>query len=48
MELVVKFWPSHYMALYHAGAARFEAGDAARAERYLPRFLQECHLDDGW
>ncbi|HIF22582.1 MAG TPA: hypothetical protein EYQ27_11915 [Gemmatimonadetes bacterium] len=31
MELVVEFWPSHYMALYHAGAPRFEAGDTARA-----------------
>jgi len=40
MELVVEFWPSHYMALYHAGAARFEAGDAAQAELYLSRFLQ--------
>ena len=26
MELVVEFWPNHYMALYHAGAARFEQG----------------------
>jgi hypothetical protein len=48
MELVVEFWPSHYMALYHAGAPRFEAGDPARAELYLSRFLQEYHLDDGW
>jgi len=48
MELVVEFWPNHYMALYHAGAARFEAGDSARASEYLERFLQEYTLEDGW
>ena len=48
MELVVEFWPNHYMALYHAGAARFEAGDAPRARDYLERFLQEYKIDDGW
>lgn len=48
MELVVEYWPNHYMALYHAGAARFEIGDYAVAEGYLERFLQEYELDDGW
>jgi hypothetical protein len=48
MELVVEFWPNHYMALYHAGAARFEAGDSARASEYLERFLKEYTLEDGW
>ena len=48
MELVVEFWPNHYMALYHAGAARFEAGDAPRARDYLERFLQEYEIEDGW
>ena len=47
-ELVVEFWPNHYMALYHAGAARFEAGDSARAKEYLERFLQEYEVEDGW
>jgi hypothetical protein len=48
MELVVEFWPNHYMALYHAGAARYELGDHARAEIYLERFLVEYSPEDGW
>ena len=48
MELVVEFWPNHYMALYHAGAARFERGDYGVAKDYLTRFLAEYHSDDGW
>ena len=48
MELVVEFWPNHYMALYHAGAARFEARDESRARDYLQRFLQEYEIEDGW
>lgn len=48
MELVVEYWPNHYMALYHAGAARFEKGDHTAAESYLERFLQEYKADDGW
>ena len=48
MELVVEFWPNHYMALYHAGAARFEAGDESRARDYLQRFLKEYEIEDGW
>jgi hypothetical protein len=35
MELVVEFWPNHYMALYHAGAARFEEGDQLLGRRQL-------------
>jgi hypothetical protein len=48
MELVVEFWPNHYMALYHAGAARFEQGSHAAARDYLERFLVEYGHDDGW
>jgi hypothetical protein len=48
MELVVEFWPNHYMALYHAGAARFERGDFEVARDYLTRFLAEYDTDDGW
>jgi hypothetical protein len=48
MELVVDYWPNHYMALYHAGAARFELGDHGAAEGYLKRFLVEYTADDGW
>ena len=48
MELVVEFWPNHYMALYHAGAARYELGDFDGAEGYLERFLVEYEIEDGW
>ena len=48
MELVVEFWPNHYMALYHAGAARYELGDFDGAEGYLERFLVEYQVEDGW
>ncbi|MEZ4417979.1 MAG: tetratricopeptide repeat protein, partial [Gemmatimonadota bacterium] len=48
MELVVEFWPNHYMALYHAGAARFELGQLAAARPYLESFLREYGVEDGW
>jgi tetratricopeptide (TPR) repeat protein len=48
MELVVDYWPNHYMALYHAGAARFETGSYDRAQEYLERFLVEYEVEDGW
>ena len=48
MELVVEFWPNHYQALYHAGAARFALGDFSRAERHLRQFLVYYEVDDGW
>ncbi|MDH3734226.1 MAG: hypothetical protein OEU54_11865 [Gemmatimonadota bacterium] len=48
MELVVEFWPNHYMALYHAGMARLGLGDEAAAADYLERFLEHYSPDDGW
>jgi tetratricopeptide (TPR) repeat protein len=48
MELVVDYWPNHYMALYHAGAARYELGDYALAKKYLERFMAEYGTEDGW
>jgi len=48
MELVVEFWPNHYMALYHAGAARYETGDREAAQGYLTRFLEHYDQNDGW
>ena len=48
MELVVEFWPNHYMALYHAGAAAFERGEYEPATDYLDRFLVEYSVEDGW
>jgi hypothetical protein len=48
MELVVEFWPNHYMALYHAGMARLGLGDDGGAAEYLVRFLEHYELQDGW
>jgi hypothetical protein len=48
MELVVEFWPNHYMALYHAGAARYENGSNEAAQKYLEQFLVEYSAEDGW
>jgi hypothetical protein len=48
MELVVEFWPNHYMALYHAGASAFERGEFQAAQGYLERFLVEYSIEDGW
>jgi cytochrome c-type biogenesis protein CcmH/NrfG len=48
MELVARYWPDHAMALYHAGAARFEAGSSQGAEVYLERFLAAYPAEDGW
>ena len=48
MELVVEFWPNHYMALYHAGASRYALGEPKVAAGYLERFLQHYSADDGW
>ena len=48
MELVVEYWPNHYMALYHAGASSFERGEYDQAREYLDRFLVEYTVQDGW
>ena len=48
MELVVEFSPDNYMALYHAGAARFESGSYDRAEGYLRAFLTKYSVNDFW
>ncbi|MEZ4425762.1 MAG: tetratricopeptide repeat protein [Gemmatimonadota bacterium] len=48
MELVVEFWPNHYMALYHAGAARTALGEAEAARPLLEAFLREYPGQDGW
>lgn len=48
MELVIEFWPNHYMALYHAGAARYSLGEPQVATRYLRAFLESYELEDGW
>jgi hypothetical protein len=48
MELVVDYWPNHYMALYHAGMAEFALGQSAHATKNLTAFLSYYHENDGW
>lgn len=48
MELVLEFWPNHYMALYHAGAARYALGYPDQARSHLQQFLELYDMDDGW
>jgi len=48
MELVVEFWPTHYMAQYHAGAAAFALGQRDSARRHLESFLRDYTTEDGW
>ncbi len=48
MELVLQFWPNHYMALYHAGIAEFRTGHNDLARKNLEEFLRQYTQDDGW
>jgi len=48
MELVLDYWPDHYMALYHAGMSEYALGKPALARQHLTSFLQYYHEDDGW
>ena len=48
MELVVDYWPNHYMALYHAGMAEYMLGQHALAQRNLEAFLRFYGERDGW
>jgi hypothetical protein len=48
MELVIDYWPNHYMALYHAGMAEYMLGQHALARRNLQAFLEIYQAGDGW
>ena len=48
MELVVEFWPNHYMALYHAGASEYQLGQFGKARAHLEAFMRVYDSDDGW
>jgi hypothetical protein len=48
MELVLEYAPNHYMALYHAGTARFQEGNYGLSRKYLESFLVEYQAQDGW
>jgi hypothetical protein len=46
MELVLEFWPDHYLALFEAGKARYVSGDLHAAQGLLGRFLEVYVGDD--
>ena len=48
MELVIDYWPDHYMALYHAGMAEYMLGQRELARHNLEAFLRYYHENDGW
>ena len=48
MELVIDYWPNHYMALYHAGMAEYMLGQSALAKKNLTDFLRVYQQHDGW
>ena len=48
MELVVDYWPNHYMALYHAGVAEYMLGQRDLARHSLHEFLKYYKENDGW
>jgi len=48
MELVIDYWPNHYMALYHAGMAEYMLGQHDLARHNLEEFQKYYHENDGW
>jgi hypothetical protein len=48
MELVIDYWPNHYMALYHAGMSEYMLGQHALARKNLAAFLDIYKESDGW
>ena len=48
MQLVVKYSPNHYMALYHAGISLYATGHKSDARKHLRHFLELYRNDDGW
>ena len=48
MELVLEFWPTNFMARYHAGMSAYALGADATAERHLRMFLDQYNAADGF
>lgn len=48
MELVLKYSPENYMALYHAGMSEYALGDLKTSQKHLEKFLQIYQNNDGW
>jgi serine/threonine protein kinase len=48
MELVLKYWPQNYMAMYHAGMSAYALGDIPLSKQRLTDFLNTYRAVDGW
>jgi serine/threonine protein kinase len=48
MELVLKFDPQNYMAMYHAGMSAYALNDLPLSKRRLDDFLVTYPVQDGW
>ncbi len=48
MELVLKYWPQNYMAMYHAGMSAYALGDISLSKQRLTDFLNTYQAADGW
>ena len=48
MDLVVKYWPENYMALYHAGMSAYILEKNQKAIDNLEAFLDIYRRDDSW
>lgn len=48
MELVLRYWPENYMALYHAGMSAYVLNEYPKAEKHLKEFLRIYQRQDGW
>jgi serine/threonine protein kinase len=48
MELVLKYWPQNYMAMYHAGMSAYALGDIPLSKQRLTDFLNTYKVSDGW
>ncbi|MEO8139755.1 MAG: hypothetical protein ABI742_08920 [Gemmatimonadota bacterium] len=48
MEMVIEYWPNHYMALYHAGMSEYTLGQPDLARKNLTAFLGIYKENDGW
>lgn len=48
MGLVIDYWPSNYMALYHAGMSEYSLGQFDHAATHLRSFLRMYNAEDGF
>ncbi len=48
MNLVLRYWPDNYMALFHAGMSEYILNDYPQSKTHLEAFLRIYQQQDGW